>query len=63
MNLLLKLHEFAAQRGDGLRSEFLELFTRTTCADEIMRQSPQLTVVQPPTEEAAKDPVAATGAG
>lgn len=52
MNLFLKLHQLAAERGDGLRSEFFDLFTRTTCADTMMREPPNLTVVQTTTEEA-----------
>lgn len=47
MNLFLKLHQLAAERGDGLRPEWLELLTRVTSADGLTPQPPVLKVVQP----------------
>ena len=47
MQLLLKLHQLAAARGDGLRPEWLELLTVATCADGAAREPAVLSVVQP----------------
>lgn len=47
MHLFLKLHQLAAERGDGLRPEWLDLLTKVTSADGFMPQPPVLKVVQP----------------
>lgn len=47
MHLLLKLHQLAAGRGDGLRPDWLELLTLATSADGAAREPTALSVVQP----------------
>lgn len=47
MHLFLKLHQLAAERGDGLRPEWVEVLTRTTCADQTIKGAVALSVVQP----------------
>lgn len=48
MHLFLKLHTLAAQRGDGLRPEWVDLLLAATSADEAARAPVQMTVVTPP---------------
>lgn len=47
MHLFLKLHQIAAEHGDGLRPEWLELMTGAMSADGFGPQPPALKVVQP----------------
>jgi hypothetical protein len=47
MNLLLKLHQLAAGRGDGMCPQWLELLILVTSADGVSREPARFAVVQP----------------
>ncbi len=54
MKLLMKLHQLITKGCDGLRSDFFDLFARTTSSDTMVPPPPALTVGQPATDEASK---------